>query len=72
MVTQLTTPLTSAAFVERHIGARAQDTQIMLEQLGYSTFDELVDTAVPVNIRQRTPLDLPTACSEVVVLVVPG
>ncbi|THE19477.1 glycine dehydrogenase (aminomethyl-transferring) [Kocuria rosea] len=68
MVTQLTTPLTSAAFVDRHIGARAQDTQIMLEQLGYSTLDELVDTAVPVNIRQRTPLDLPSACSEVEVL----
>ena len=64
MTTQLTASLTTAAFVDRHIGTRAAEAALMLERLGYTSLDELVDTAVPASIRQRTPLNLPAALSE--------
>ncbi|WP_396277133.1 aminomethyl-transferring glycine dehydrogenase [Glutamicibacter creatinolyticus] len=63
-----TSPSTSSEFVSRHIGPRESDIQTMLETLGYSSLDELVDTAVPADIRQGEPLHLPAALSETEVL----
>ncbi|MCW4467183.1 aminomethyl-transferring glycine dehydrogenase [Glutamicibacter sp. MNS18] len=59
-----TSSSTSSEFVARHIGPRPGDVQTMLSTLGYSSLDELVDTAVPADIRQAEPLDLPGALSE--------
>ncbi|MFI8413994.1 aminomethyl-transferring glycine dehydrogenase [Paeniglutamicibacter gangotriensis] len=58
----------SAEFVARHIGPQGNDIDTMLAQLGYSSLDELVDTAVPADIRQSEPLDLPAPRSEAEVL----
>ncbi|WP_431893632.1 aminomethyl-transferring glycine dehydrogenase [Cellulosimicrobium funkei] len=40
----------------------------MLDQLGYSSLDVLVDAAVPATIRTERPLDLPAARTETEVL----
>ncbi|MGO1695683.1 MAG: aminomethyl-transferring glycine dehydrogenase, partial [Arthrobacter sp.] len=56
------------AFADRHIGPRGDATETMLRQLGYASLDDLVDTAVPADIRQAKPLDLPAARSEAEVL----
>ncbi len=59
----------STSFVDRHIGARRQsDVDAMLKAVGYDTVDALVDTAVPKDIRQDSPLSLGAALSEVEVL----
>ncbi len=56
----------AATFVDRHIGARRQsDVDTMLKAVGYDTVDALVDTAVPKDIRQDSPLELAGALSEV-------
>ncbi|GAB2550087.1 aminomethyl-transferring glycine dehydrogenase [Leucobacter ruminantium] len=52
-------------FSDRHIGVTTPaDIAAMLDRLGYSDIDELVDTAVPAVIRKAEPLDLPPARSE--------
>ncbi|WP_441005418.1 aminomethyl-transferring glycine dehydrogenase [Arthrobacter sp. PsM3] len=59
----------STSFVDRHIGARRRaDVDAMLKAVGYDTVDALVDTAVPKDIRQDSPLQLTEALSEVEVL----
>ncbi|MFL4480191.1 aminomethyl-transferring glycine dehydrogenase [Paeniglutamicibacter sp. ORCA_105] len=58
----------SAEFVARHIGPQGSDIDTMLAQLGYSSIDEIVDTAVPADIRQSEPLDLPAPRTEAEVL----
>ena len=53
------------SFADRHIGiASPEDRQSMLAALGYETLDELVDAAVPNDIRSRDPLSLPPARGE--------
>ncbi|MDP9805752.1 glycine dehydrogenase [Trueperella bonasi] len=51
-------------FAHRHIGPRENHAQRMLNTLGFSSLDELMDTAVPHNIRQGAPLNLPAPLSE--------
>ena len=56
----------STSFVDRHIGARRQaDVAAMLKAVGYDTVNDLVDTAVPKDIRQDSDLALGAALSEV-------
>ena len=65
----MTVTSASTSFVDRHIGARRQsDVDAMLKAVGYDTVDALVDTAVPKDIRQDSPLSLGAALSEVEVL----
>ncbi|HET6271049.1 MAG TPA: glycine dehydrogenase (aminomethyl-transferring), partial [Arthrobacter sp.] len=65
----MTVTSASTSFVDRHIGARRQsDVDAMLKAVGYDTVDALVDTAVPKDIRQDSPLELGGALSEVEVL----
>ncbi|WP_374101993.1 aminomethyl-transferring glycine dehydrogenase [Arthrobacter sp. ISL-5] len=62
----LTVNSASTSFVDRHIGARREaDVDAMLKAVGYDTVDALVDTAVPKDIRQDSPLQLAPALSEV-------
>ena len=52
-------------FADRHIGVTTpEDVATMLNTLGYSSVDALVDTAVPAGIRMSGELDLPAARSE--------
>jgi glycine dehydrogenase len=55
-------------FRRRHIGPGAADTKQMLESLGLSSLDELVDKTVPAQIRLKKDLDLPEGQSEFEVL----
>lgn len=51
-------------FVHRHIGPRESDLINMLNELGYSTLDELVEATIPDEIRLRRDLNLPEAITE--------
>ena len=51
-------------FVHRHIGPGAQDTQTMLQALGYESLEGLMDTVVPGSIRMDGTLDMGPERSE--------
>ncbi len=51
-------------FKNRHIGINEADQQKMLEAIGVSTLDELINQTIPMDIRLQTPLSLPKALSE--------
>lgn len=51
-------------FVERHIGINKNDLAAMLETVGVTSLDELIDQTVPSVIRSNAPLDIPPAVSE--------
>src|SRR5262245_20185308 len=55
-------------FARRHIGPSSKDAAKMLEAIGVASIDELIEQTVPSAIRQRAPLDLGPAMSEVEVL----
>jgi len=48
----------------RHIGPSPSEMGEMLEALGVSSLDELIDQTVPENIRQKEPLDFGKPMSE--------
>ena len=52
------------AFVDRHIGPDASQEATMLETLGFSSLDELMNAAVPGGIRAAADLELPPAATE--------
>src|SRR5262245_26247923 len=52
------------SFARRHIGPSPESTVEMLKLLGYSSLDELINEAVPAQIRLPRPLQLPAARSE--------
>jgi glycine dehydrogenase len=51
-------------FAPRHIGPTPDDLHKMLDQIGVSTLDALIDEAIPASIRLTKPLELPPAESE--------
>ncbi|ASZ11561.1 aminomethyl-transferring glycine dehydrogenase [Chitinophaga pendula] len=51
-------------FVHRHIGPNDSETTEMLEVIGASSADALVDQTVPAAIRMQQELDVPAAISE--------
>ena len=51
-------------FKSRHIGISAEEQQIMLEAIGVSTLDELIDQTIPTDIRLPETMSLPKALSE--------
>ena len=51
-------------FVSRHIGPRNGDIKTMLETVGASSLDALIEETIPSDIRLTQPLDLPEALSE--------
>jgi glycine dehydrogenase len=61
-------PVTGRTFADRHIGPDSHDVRTMLEAIGYSSLDELMDAAIPEVIRWHDQLDLPPAASEPAVL----
>lgn len=56
------------SFADRHIGPTQTEIDAMLNELGYSTLNELLEAVVPGAIRWRETLDLPPAVSETQVL----
>lgn len=51
-------------FTQRHIGPNPDDVQQMLDTLGLSSLDDLIDKTVPQAIRFHQTLNLPAAQSE--------
>ncbi len=51
-------------FAPRHIGPRSDDLKSMLDQVGASSLEALIDEAIPASIRLTKPLELPPAESE--------
>jgi len=51
-------------FARRHIGPSPDERHKMLEAVGASSLDALMDEAIPASIRLKTPLSLPPAESE--------
>ncbi len=51
-------------FASRHIGANEQQIQSMLQILGVSSLEELIDKTIPAAIRLNKSLNLPEAQSE--------
>lgn len=51
-------------FQDRHNGPRAEEAQAMLDYLGLSSVDQLIEETVPEQIRLKKPLSLPKALSE--------
>ena len=49
---------------ERHNGINLQEQQVMLEKIGISSLDELIDKTIPANIRLQAPLKLNEAMTE--------
>lgn len=41
------------SFLKRHVGSDNNEVQEMLNTLGYSSLDAMIDTAVPKNIRLK-------------------
>ncbi|WP_040160785.1 aminomethyl-transferring glycine dehydrogenase [Mobilicoccus massiliensis] len=56
------------AFAERHIGPGDAETEEMLEVVGASSLDALIDAAIPAGIRAEKPLDIEAAASEQAVI----
>ena len=51
-------------FRHRHLGPDAGELAAMLDVVGVSSLDELMDQTVPANIRDHKALDVPPAVSE--------
>ena len=54
----------SEEFIYRHIGPSQEQTQVMLDYLGLSSIDELIDKTVPHSIRTNTTDELQKAKTE--------
>jgi len=52
------------SFAYRHLGPRTQDVKHMLDKIGYTSLDELIDATIPSSIRLKKPLNLPDAMRE--------
>jgi len=52
------------SFQSRHIGPRDEDVARMLDAVGASSLDALVDDIIPPDIRVKAPVSLPPAESE--------
>lgn len=51
-------------FVNRHLGPRANEIKEMLEFVGVSSLDELIEQTIPSNIRLKEPLKLKEGLTE--------
>src|SRR5690554_4973228 len=51
-------------FVNRHIGPRDEDVEEMLEFIGVSSLEELIDQTVPSDIRLKEPLSFREGLTE--------
>lgn len=56
--------MSSTNFASRHIGPRPNEVQEMLDTIGVSSIDELINKTVPAAIKLERPLDVAPAVSE--------
>ncbi len=55
---------TTDPFVDRHVGPSPPEIRAMLDTLGVTSLEQLIERTVPAGIRHRGNLDLPDAMSE--------
>jgi glycine dehydrogenase len=55
-------------FEYRHHGKMDESTKRKLEQVGVSSFDELIDQTIPKSIRLKEPVKLPEPLTELAFL----
>lgn len=51
-------------FSERHIGPNSSDQESMLNSIGVTSIEELIEQTIPNSIRLNEKMDLPDAMSE--------
>ncbi|MBS1620500.1 MAG: aminomethyl-transferring glycine dehydrogenase [Bacteroidetes bacterium] len=51
-------------FISRHLGPNEAETKEILNTIGVSTIDELIDRTVPATIRMKDSLELPVIMNE--------
>lgn len=51
-------------FTQRHLGPRPEELKKMLDTIGVSSLEELIDKTVPPAIRMKLALDLPNGLNE--------
>ena len=51
-------------FIQRHIGPSVKEQEIMLQELGYKSLDELINNTVPEKILFKESLDIGDPNSE--------
>ncbi len=56
--------ITTDKFVNRHNGPRENDIKAMLDTIGASSVDALIDQTIPAAIRLKKPLGLPPGMTE--------
>ena len=56
--------ITTDKFVNRHNGPRENDVKAMLDTIGASSVDALIDQTIPAAIRLKKPLGLPHGMTE--------
>lgn len=61
---RLTDLQSGANFIPRHIGPREDEINTMLDTVGASSLDDLLDKVVPAAIRTKSPPNLPEPLSE--------
>ncbi len=61
-------PTAPGSFARRHIGLSPADEAKMLSRLGYASLEDLIEAAVPPNVRDTTEVELPPAVGEAEVL----
>jgi glycine dehydrogenase len=55
-------------FIDRHIGPSTKDVKVMLEKIGVSSLDELIDKTIPKSIRLKEKIELDATLTEVEML----
>lgn len=58
-VADMTQSLPSKSYLDRHIGPSENEREAMLNRIGYSSLEALVDAAVPNDIRESEELNSP-------------
>ncbi|GHT22092.1 glycine dehydrogenase (decarboxylating) [Bacteroidia bacterium] len=51
-------------FVNRHVGVNESEIKAMVQKIGVSSLEQLIDETIPANIRLKKPLELPEAMTE--------
>ncbi len=64
----VSSPFDPADFSRRHIGVAPNDVAAMLDVVGASSLDELMEQTIPRDIHPRAPLDFGRALSETEVI----
>ncbi len=58
----------NSTYVDRHLGSSPDEVAAMLSFLGFSSVEELTNTAIPKSLVQKNPMNIPDSATELQVL----